>query len=87
MPRYTRYNRDPRRIKVRYAGHCAGCGAPLPKGADAFYYPSTKSLYCEKQSCGGKASAEFQAAAEDEAFMQSQFPGGYEPDHGPGCYW
>jgi hypothetical protein len=37
------------------------------KGKRVFYYPLSKMAFCEK--CGEKHSAEFQAAAFDEAAM------------------
>jgi hypothetical protein len=36
-----------------------------------FYAPRTKTALCEKP-CGQKASAEFAAAAQDEAFNNGQ---------------
>jgi len=56
---------DPYWLTARF-GQCAECKAAL-KGKRAFYYPLSKTAFCEK--CGEKHSAEFQAAAFDEAAM------------------
>jgi len=63
-----RYKDDPRWIATRYASTCAHCGKPIKRGAQAFYYPLVRKLYCEADDCGGHASREFNAAAMDEAF-------------------
>lgn len=74
------YNQDPRWIVARFAGKCSRCGSPIGRGSRGFYYPKTKTLYCEAPACGAQESARFDAEAADESFMQSQFPGGYERD-------
>jgi hypothetical protein len=66
MPR--RYRGDPRWITVKYAGTCRRCGEPIPKGADAFYYPKGRALYCDSDTCGRAESRSFEAAAADEDF-------------------
>ena len=76
MPRYPR---DPYWLTAKFNSTCPKCKETIKKGQQAFYYPSTRECYCQKDSCGGNASREFTAAAEDEAFMCSQFPdGSYE---------
>ena len=65
-----RYQGDPYDLTVKYPGHCAGCGGSLPRGARAFYYPKTKTLYglCGHPcSCGDAARRDFESAAFDEA--------------------
>ena len=74
MPRYSR---DPYWLTAKFNSTCAKCQGEIKKGQQAFYYPSTRSCYCQKESCGGEASADFNAAAQDEDFMMSQFSGGY----------
>ena len=58
---------DPYWIAVRYAGECRGCGAAIPRGADAFYYPKGRALYGADCGCGLAASAEFEDAARAES--------------------
>jgi hypothetical protein len=47
------------------------CGKTIQRGERIFYYPRTKTALC-RQPCGEKASAEFAAAAQDEAFYCGQ---------------
>jgi len=35
-----------RRLQLRYAGRCGSCSASLPVGANAFYDPASKMVYC-----------------------------------------
>jgi len=62
----TSYKNDPRWITARYPGKCTAkdCGAPIPKGASVYYYPSTKSIYCF--DCGQGLKADFDASVWDE---------------------
>jgi len=62
-----RYSRDPYWLQARFASKCRKCGAQIKRGERIFYYPIEKTAYCEK--CGQAASAEFDAAAMDEAFL------------------
>lgn len=51
------YKGDPYWIELRYPGTCAGCGAKLPKGARAFYYPRGKKLFGSADACCGSGDA------------------------------
>ncbi len=62
--RRGRRNANPRWLTVRYAGTCAKCNAPVPKGSDAFYYPSTRSVYCPEHS--EEASADYSTMTQYE---------------------
>jgi len=44
--RYHRHNRstEPRTITVKFSGKCACCGAVIPTGATATYYPDRKAI-------------------------------------------
>lgn len=35
-----------RRFRVKFAGTCVLCGAPLPVGSEALYHPTTKTVRC-----------------------------------------
>lgn len=61
----SRRNRDPHWITARWDGQCAKCGGKVVKNQRAFYYPATRSLYC--QTCGQQGARDFEAAAFDEA--------------------
>ena len=61
-----RYARDPHWITARYATKCDKCAGDIKRGADAFYYPNGKLLYCDKDNCGGACSRDFTAMAQDE---------------------
>jgi hypothetical protein len=63
------YSGDPYWLTARFTSKCR-CGAEIPKGARAFYYPRTKTCLCEK--CGEPAAREFDAAAADEAQYSGQ---------------
>jgi len=72
----TRYTMDPRWIVARYSGTCASCAAPIAKGGRAFWFPKTRSLFCDKAACGRKESAEYEAAAADEDTYANLYPAG-----------
>lgn len=58
---------DPRWITASYTSKCTRTGCPvgvIPKGAQAFYYPNTRAMLCEK--CGQDAAREFSAQLFDE---------------------
>lgn len=73
MYRRTTYSRDPRWLTVKFACKCAKCGAAIKRGDEAFYYPSTKDMYCQDDKCGGAASRDFESAAWDEAVYTGQW--------------
>ena len=64
---YQSYSGDPYWLTLRFAGTCAGCGAPIPRGAEAFRFKN-KKLYGEACGCGTRESEQFEALAQDEAF-------------------
>ena len=61
----AKYKGDPRWITARFNSGCDECGATIGKGDDAYYYPLVPCIFCKK--CGQARSAEFNAAAFDEA--------------------
>lgn len=68
---------DPRWITAKFAGECQGrageCKAPIKRGESAFYYPNGRKLLGRSCGCGETASAEFDAARQDEAFATGQW--------------
>jgi hypothetical protein len=54
---------DPRWITARYPAVCR-CGAAVPRGARAFYWPKGKLVRCE--TCGARDDARFHAEVQDE---------------------
>ena len=66
------YPRDPYWTKARFPSKCTKCSKCIKKGQAIFYYPNSRSVYCDGE-CGQKASREFSAMAQDEAF----YSGGY----------
>jgi hypothetical protein len=67
-------NRDPYWLFVKYPTNCSKCSTHIKKGDSAFYYPIGKKLLCKNNdSCGPKASREFQAAVQDEDFYNRQY--------------
>ena len=67
----TRYQNDPREIKVKFAGACKKCGCRLPKGVNAFYFPNGKDLFC--LPCGETSFRSFLESAADEEFYEQQY--------------
>ena len=68
------YKNDPRQLTVKFPGTCASCGARLPKGVNAYYYPTSKRLYC--LACG---------EADFRLFLQSGLP--QDAFEGSWCYF
>jgi hypothetical protein len=68
MSRYSR-SQDPYWLTAKFESKCThkGCGATIKKGERAFYYPSSRSCYCQKDDCGGQASRDFESAKNDDA--------------------
>lgn len=73
MAYYASYRDDPRWLRARYAGSCAGkdCGEKFGKGADIFWYPKGKHAFYG--ACAERAAADFRACAEDEYMMSGRF--------------
>lgn len=63
----NRYSGDPYWLTARFGGNCSRCQRPVKKGDRIFYYPKGKTVLCDGADCGQEASAEFTAAAQDEA--------------------
>ena len=70
------YSGDPRWITTKYRGTCTRCGGEVSQGSQAYYYPTCKSIYCER--CGEQASAEFNCAAQAEDMYCRQYESSYE---------
>jgi hypothetical protein len=58
------FNNDPRQLQVKWACNCSTCGAKLPKGVNAYYWPSSRKMYC--LSCGDADFRQFLSSVEDE---------------------
>ena len=43
-------------------GECANCGSAIDPGARVLYFPSYRSMLCEREKCGGEATKELDAA-------------------------
>ena len=67
-----RYGGDPYWTAARFGGTCAKCGAAIRRGQPIFYYPNGRKVYCDAEACGQAASADFHAAASDEAMMRGE---------------
>ena len=65
MRPYTSYRGDPYWTRARFVSRCHKCGTTIHKGDDIFYYPRSKSAYCDGE-CGKIASADFESCAADE---------------------
>ncbi|HEX6749892.1 MAG TPA: hypothetical protein VF092_21545 [Longimicrobium sp.] len=60
---------DPYWLTARRDGTCSGCNGKVRRGDQIFYYPSSRSVYCAADGCGGRASRDFDACAFDEAMV------------------
>ena len=67
---FKSYRSDPRWIRAKYPAVCASCKGDIHRGENAYYYPSSRSLYCAKDDCGGQLHRDFEATAFDEAVYQ-----------------
>ncbi|MBI5728115.1 MAG: hypothetical protein HY965_09710 [Ignavibacteriales bacterium] len=70
MYKRSYYSQDPRWIEARFDSVCR-CGNSIKKGTRIFYYPAGKVALCTR--CSEKAAGEFEAARQDEDFINSQF--------------
>ena len=64
------FPRDPYWLQARFPGVCAACGAHIAPGADAFYYPNSRTLFCKADECGKQEARNLAAAKQDEAFLR-----------------
>lgn len=61
------YSKDPYWTTARFPGVCAKTGQAFKRGDRIFYYPNGRQ--CFAGAAAETASADFQACAQDEAFM------------------
>jgi transcription elongation factor Elf1 len=69
----TRYKGDPYWLTTKFPGRCNRCNHVIAKGEKAFRYPKQGLIYCSSDACGQNLSREFEAAAQDEDFYNSQY--------------
>jgi hypothetical protein len=66
------YKNDPYWMTAKFAGPSNNKdGTPIKKGDRIFYYPSGRQVFVGAEA--DAAAADFQACAEDEAFMTGQY--------------
>jgi hypothetical protein len=61
-----RYRNDPKWISAKFVSQCKKCNRSIKKGEDIFWYPSTKSVYCNDSNCGQACSKDFTNSVELE---------------------
>ena len=66
-----RYNNDPSELLVKWSCNCATCGTKLPKGARAYYWPSSKKMYC--LTCGEPDFRHFLEEVADEEMLTFRY--------------
>jgi hypothetical protein len=66
------YRGDPYWLNARFDSQCKKCGKKIKKGDRIFYYPKTKSPYCEKP-CGELAEKDFRNMTEAEDFNSGRY--------------
>ena len=57
---------DPRWVEAPVETTCARCGAPIHKGARAFFYPHSGEALCNTPTCGHAADMLVQQQIEQE---------------------
>lgn len=62
------YTGDPYWTTARFKSTCKKCGGDIVKGERIFYYPRTKTVYCEDAACGDAAYHDFMTMAEAEEY-------------------
>ena len=67
----TRYKNDPYPLKVKFNSTCTTCGCKLSKGANAYYWPSSRKVYC--LACGEEDYRRFLESAMDEESYNNQY--------------
>lgn len=69
----TSYSGDPRWIIARFESKCSKCGKSVKRGEKIFYYPRTKSVFCDSPGCGGNAERDFRNMCEQEDFYGGRY--------------
>lgn len=67
------YSGDPHWTTAKFDSVCSkvGCGKKIKKGAKIFYYPRTKSVYCEEH--GKIAEKDFRSKVEEEDYYGGRY--------------
>jgi len=60
------FPQDPRWITARFPSRCDGCHQPMQAGDQIFYYPNSKTVFCNREDCGKRESRHLEAAIFDE---------------------
>jgi len=63
----ARYISDPFWMVAKFASSCPRCAVTIRKGERIFYYPSTRSVLCSADTCGGQAERDLSASKFDES--------------------
>jgi len=67
------YGGDPHWLSAKFDSVCSkvGCGKKLKKGDRIFYYPKSKSAYCEEH--GKIAERDFRTKSEEEDYYGGRY--------------
>jgi hypothetical protein len=57
---------DPRWIEARFTSHCARCPRIIKPGESAYYFPNSKTIFCDSEDCGKNEARLVEAALFDE---------------------
>ena len=63
-----RHRNDPYCTRAKFPGKCHKCAKTITKGQEIFYYPQSRTVYCDGDKCGQAAAREFTVLAADEDF-------------------
>ena len=64
-----RKNLDPRWITAKFNSQCKECRQAVKKNSPAFWYPLTKTIFCEQ--CGSREYKTYVAITHDETMISN----------------
>ena len=60
------FPRNPYWLDSRFPSRCSKCSEPIKKGESIFFYPNSKTVFCNREDCGKHEARQFDAAMFDE---------------------
>ena len=60
------FPRDPYWLAARFSSDCAKCGRTIKAGEQIYYFPNSKTVFCDADDCGQHEARQINAALQDE---------------------
>jgi hypothetical protein len=57
---------DPHWLDARFPGHCSRCSRPTKTGDSVYYFPQSRTIFCNSEDCGKHEARQVEAALFDE---------------------